>query len=82
MRYHDTNGNIWDSAEEALEEFLSELPCLTDEETEEVFQFTDRSATAEMNLQAIAYGVTYAGLDPRFTGDNYPIPHPLKEVKK
>lgn len=82
MKYTDTRGVIFESAEEALEEFLSELPYLTDEEHEEVFQFTNRQATASENLQAIAYGVTYAGLDQRFTGDNYPIPYPMKEDKK
>ena len=72
--YTDTNGNEWDSAEEALQEFLDNLPDLTDEETEEVFQFTHYEATAEHNLDAIAYGITYAGLDYKFGGDNYPVP--------
>lgn len=82
MKYTDTRGVIYESAEEALEDFLNELPYLTDEEHETVFQFTSRQATAAENLQAIAYGVTYAGLDERFTGNNYPIPYPMKDGQK
>lgn len=82
MKYTDTRGVIFASAEEALEDFLSELPHLTDEESETVFQFTHWQASAEKNLQAIAYGVTYSGLDDRFAGDNYPIPYPMKEATK
>jgi hypothetical protein len=73
-RYNDTNGNTWNSAEEALEDFLNELPYLTEEETETVFQFTNHENNAADNLKAIAYGITYAGLDDRFEGDNYPVP--------
>lgn len=76
MRYTDTLGNGWNSAESALDEFLAELPDLTDDETEIVFQFTDRSASAADNLRAVAYGVTHAGLDHKFGGDNYPVPVP------
>ena len=77
MRYNDTNGNEWDTAEEALDEFLANLPDLTEEETEEAFQFTSRDNNAEANLKAIAYGITYAGLDAKFSGDNYPVPEPF-----
>lgn len=72
--YADARGVEWDTAEEALEEFLSDLPDLTEGETETVFQFTLRGAHAAFNLAAIAYGVTYAGLDDKFGGDNYPVP--------
>ena len=78
--YGDTNGNQWDDAESALEGFLSELPYLSDEETESVFQFTNHASSAAENLKAIAYGVTYSGLDDRFAGDNYPVPEPLPYV--
>lgn len=73
-RYADTNGNEWDTAEEALKEFIEDLPDLTDEETESVFQFTNREGTAAQNLAAIAHGVVYSGLSDRFEGDNYPVP--------
>lgn len=72
--FYDVNGNSWDSAEEALDEFLDELPHLSDEESESVFQFTDRSKSAEFNLQAIQSGIDYSGLGDRFAGDNYPVP--------
>lgn len=81
MKYTDTRGVIFESAEEALEAFLSDLPYLTNKEQETVFQFTRHSYTAAENLQAIAYGITYAGMDHRFEGDNYPIPYPMKEVQ-
>ena len=77
--YTDTLGNVYESAEEA---FLSDLPYLTNKEQETVFQFTRHRYTAAENLQAIAYGVSYAGLDELFTGDNYPIPYPMKEAEK
>jgi hypothetical protein len=77
--YSDTNGNIWETAKEALDEFLSELPYMTDEEFESVFQFTNYSSSPEHNLEAIAYGVTYSGMDSRFSGDNYPVPTTTKD---
>ena len=72
--YKDTNGNEWTTAAEALAEFVGDLPNLSEEESETVFQFTRHDADAASNLAAIAYGVTYAGLDDRFGGDNYPVP--------
>lgn len=72
--FMDTNGNEWDTAEEALDDFLNDLPYLDDDETETVFQFTRYDMAAAENLRAIAYGVTYAGLDYKFSGDNYPVP--------
>lgn len=80
MIYVDANGWTFDSAEEALQSFLYELPDLTEEETETVFQFTDRRSDAATNLRAIAYGITYAGLDYRFSGDNYPVPVPETDL--
>ena len=74
MRYTDAHGNEWDSAEEAIEEFLSELPDLDEEETETVFQFTSFNASAAFNLKAIAEGITYAGMHDKF--DGYPVPVP------
>lgn len=76
--YRDTNGNEWPDAESALAEFLSDLPDLTEDETETVFQFTDHAADAATNLAAIAHGVTYAGMDHKFSGDNYPVPTPVR----
>ena len=75
-KYSDTNGNEYANATEALEAFLGDMPDLTDEETETVFQFTHYQATPAHNLDALAYGITYAGLDDRFAGDNYPVPTP------
>jgi hypothetical protein len=82
MNFVDANGNEWTTAEEALADFLGELPDLTPEETEMVFQFTRYNYPAERNLTAIEYGITYAGLDARFAGDNYPVPQyaPTTEV--
>lgn len=74
MTFKDANGNAWDTAEEALEEFISDLPYLTDNEIEKVFKFTDGNSDAASNLSAIAYGVKYSGLDYKFEGDNYPVP--------
>ena len=59
--FTDANGNEWETAKEALDEFLSDLPYLTDDQTEEVFQFTSWSATPESNLAAIDYGIVYSG---------------------
>jgi len=78
MRYNDTNGNEWKSADDALGEFLSELPDMTEEEIETVFQFTDRGASAERNLAGIAYGIVYAGMSDTFEGNNYPVPEPTE----
>lgn len=70
--YIDDNGNIWESAELALEEFLSELPDMSDEDMELVFQFTHYQNNAADNLSAIEYGVTYSGMSDTFAG--YPVP--------
>lgn len=72
--YRDTNGNEWPTAQAALDEFLAELPELSEEESEQVFQFTRYNLPPEQNLDAIRHGITYAGLDSRFAGDNYPVP--------
>lgn len=47
-------------------------------EQEQAFQFTDHTASTAKNLEAIAYGVVYAGLADKFSGDNYPVPEPIK----
>jgi len=78
MRYSDTNGNEWDNAEDALNEFLSDLPDMSEEETETVFQFTDHTASAERNLAGITYGVVYAGMYATFEDNNYPVPGPTE----
>lgn len=72
--YRDSNGNVWLDAESALTDFLADLPELSELESESVFQFTDYRSDAASTLAAIAYGVTYSGLDARFAGDNYPVP--------
>jgi hypothetical protein len=76
--YRDANGNFWATAQEALDEFLLELPDLTDEETELVFQFTNHSESAEFNLNAIDFGIVYGGFTDKFGGSNYPVPFPAK----
>ena len=81
MRYSDTNGNEWDNADDALGEFLSDLPDMTEEETETLFQFTRHDASAGSNLDGIAYGVVYAGLSDKFAGDNYPVPEPIENER-
>lgn len=75
MTYGDTHGNTWKTATEALDSFLGELPELSDDETETIFQFTERDAPAELNLDRIDYGIAYAGLSERFAG--YPVPAPI-----
>lgn len=70
----DALGNIWSTPTEALEDFMADLPYLTDEEQESVFQFTRRDESATFNLNAIRRGVDYSGLHDRFEGDNYPVP--------
>ena len=70
--YIDANGNEWDSAESALEDFLSDLPYMTDEDTETVFQFTHYQDDAAANLSAVEYGIVYAGMSDTFAG--YPVP--------
>lgn len=74
--YIDTLGNSWASADDALHYFMEDLPYLTDEEQESVFQFTHWRETAAFNLAAIQQGVDYSGLNDRFEGDNYPVPFP------
>ena len=76
MRYIDTNGNEWENAETALNEFISDLPFLSEEESELVFQFTHYNDDAATNLRAIEQGIACAGLNARFEGDNYPVPTP------
>lgn len=71
--YLDTNGNTYDTAQEALDAFLSDLPDMTEEQQETVFQFTHWQATPEFNLKAIQQGITYAALDTTVF-DGYPVP--------
>lgn len=75
--YIDDRGVEWESAELALDDFLSDLPDLMDEDVESVFQFTHYQATAADNLKAIEYGIVYAGCSTAFVG--YPIPHPKED---
>ena len=74
MRYLDILGNTYETAELALQDFCDDLPYLTEEETEAVFQFTQHDADAAHNLRGIAYGITYAGLSDKFEG--YPVATP------
>lgn len=71
--FTDANGNEWETAKEALDEFLSDLPYLSEEDTEAVFQFTDWQASPESNLKAIDYGIVYSGNAYAFNG--YPVPY-------
>lgn len=71
--FTDANGNEWETAQEALDEFLSDLPYLTEEQTEEVFQFTHWEASAEHNLAAIEHGIVYSGNTYAFK--DYPVPY-------
>lgn len=71
-KYHDTRGVIWDSASEALEDFVGELPDLPDEDMELVFQFTLWNESPEFNLKAIQYGIDYGGYSSEF--EHYPVP--------
>lgn len=75
INFTDDAGRHWDTAEQALEEFVQDLPPLTDDEMEYAFQFTNSKATAEQNLYAIDFGITYSGLRDKFEG--YPVPHPV-----
>ena len=79
MRYLDTLGNTYETAELALQDFCDNLPDLTEEETETVFQFTQHDADAAHNLEGIAYGITYAGLSDKFEGYPVATPAPMLE---
>lgn len=78
--YIDAHGREWETAEEALKDFLENLPPeLNDGELEIIFQFTHHKADAHFNLMAIEYGIAYGGLSHAF--DSYPIPHLKVEVE-
>lgn len=77
--YIDAQGRRWDTAEEALADFISDLPAMTDEETENLFSATRHDWDAARNLQAIDYAATYHGLAGTVLG-YYPIPQPEPEV--
>jgi len=74
-RYIDAQGREWDTAEEALQDFIDNLPPLTDEQREEVFSSTHHDWPASRNLAAIEFAVHYHGLSEVF--GYYPIPYPL-----
>jgi hypothetical protein len=76
MTYRDERGVEWDTAEEALADFLSDLPDLTEDETEEVFQFTSSESSAADNLKAISYGIVYSGNFLKF--QHYPVPEEVE----
>lgn len=79
--YRDTNGNEWDTAEEAIDEFVKNLPYLTGEDEHRVFQGTVYNATAEWNLDRIHNNIAkHPHLTARFTGDNYPVPFKVPVV--
>lgn len=73
-KYQDTRGVIWDSAQEALEDFVGDLPYLSDEDMELVFQFTLWNESPEFNLNAIQHGIDYGGYSGEF--EHYPVPTP------
>jgi hypothetical protein len=75
MKYRDAQGRVWGSAEEALTDFVSDLPAMTDEETENLFSATRHDADAATNLDAIRFAATYHGLAGDVLG-YYPIPEP------
>ena len=62
------------TAESALQEWIDTQELLFEsEEQEELFwQFTDRSASPEFNIQAIQAGADYVGIDLVTLG--YPLP--------
>lgn len=72
--FKDSFGNTWGTAEEALNEFISDLPDMSEEDTESVFQFTHWQNSAADNLKAIDYGITYSAMWDTFK--NYPLPYP------
>ena len=72
--WEDSAGRVWATAEEALAEFLSDLPDMTEEESESVFQFTLSGDTpADYNLRAIDSGILYGGYYDLFK--HYPVPY-------
>ena len=79
MRYLDTLGNTYETAELALQDFCDNLPYLTEEETGAVFQFTRYDADAAHNLEGIAYGIAYGGLSDKFEGYPVATPAPMLE---
>lgn len=72
--YIDAQGRRWDSAEEALADFLADMPPLDEEQIENVFSATNWQWDAARNLKAIEYAITYHGLHDVF--GYYPVPQP------
>lgn len=67
------------TAESALQEWVdTEELILTEEETEQLYQFTSWQASAEHNIAAIDYGAMYMGLDLVALG--YPLPVEITHV--
>ena len=76
-KYIDARGVTWDSALEALNDYISDLPPLTDEETEMLFSSTQHDWPPERNLAAIEFAVHYHGLSEKL--GYYPVPQPWDE---
>lgn len=72
-KYIDARGVRWDSAEEALQDFIEDLPAMTDEETENLFSATLHTNDAATNLLAIKFAADYHGYSSSLLG-YYPIP--------
>lgn len=63
------------TAEEALEDWISDLEQITDDDRELLFSDTRHDSPAGFNLAAIAHAATYHGIDLDALG--YPLPKEL-----
>lgn len=75
-KYIDLDGREWDSAKAALDNFVDELPSLTEEQYEALCQHTLHTESAGFNLRAFKKAIDEdPELSELFIG--YPVPHPL-----
>ena len=75
-KYIDLDGREWDSARAALDNFVDELPSLTEEQYEALCQHTLHTESAAFNLRAFKRAIDE---DPELTElfIGYPVPKPV-----
>ena len=75
-KYIDIDGREWPSAQLALDEFLNDLPSLSENEYESLCQYTLSTESPAFNLRAFKRAIEEDDrLQSLFEG--YPVPHPL-----
>jgi hypothetical protein len=77
-KYIDARGVTWDTAEEAMTDFCSDLPPLTEDQANRAFQHTDAFRDAEKNLAALKETIES---DPELHAifGYWPVPVPQEE---